>query len=224
MATTSRPALVLLDVNETLSDLTPLRQAFGDAGLPDHEVDAWFAGVLRDGFALAAMGTSVPFAEVAAGLLEVRLAAAAAPDPAAGAAEVMAAFGRLRPHPDVAPGLLGLTELGCRVATLSNGSADVARRLLSGSAAGSAVEAYLSVDDAPRWKPAPEAYRFALEHTGVTADRAMLAAVHPWDVAGARQAGLRTAWVNRSGGRYPGHLPPAELEVASLTELAGVLA
>ena len=34
------------------------------------------------------------------------------------------------------------------------------------------------------------------------------------------RAGLGTAWVNRGGGRYPDHFSPADLEVASLTELA----
>ena len=51
----------------------------------------------------------------------------------------------------------------------------------------------------------------------------MLVAVHPWDIEGARRAGLRTAWVNRSGARYPDHFGRAELEVASLEALATAL-
>ena len=31
----------------------------------------------------------------------------------------------------------------------------------------------------------------------------MLVAVHPWDIDGAKRAGLRAAWVNRSGLPYP---------------------
>ena len=52
----------------------------------------------------------------------------------------------------------------------------------------------------------------------------MLVAVHPWDIDGAHRAGLRTAWVNRGGGPYPAHFSPADLEVASMTELAERLA
>ncbi len=50
----------------------------------------------------------------------------------------------------------------------------------------------------------------------------VLVAVHPWDIHGAHQAGLRTAWANRTGGRYPQTMHPADLEVTSLTALARI--
>ena len=217
---TSRPDLVVLDVNETLSDLAPLGDAFVEAGLPAGDVTEWFAGVLRDAFALTVLGECPSFADVAAASLRVRLAAAGADDPAAGAQQVMERFTSLEPHPDVVPGLLALAGCGCRIVTLSNGSAGVARALLGDTPADAVVEDYLSVADAGVWKPAAGAYEHALAATGVAADRAVLVAVHPWDIAGARRAGLRTAWVNRTGESYPDHLPVADVEVTSLTGLA----
>ncbi|MGP3924743.1 hypothetical protein [Streptomyces sp. 8N616] len=41
--------LVLFDVNETLSDLAPLRTRFEEADAPGHLFPTWFAGVPRDG-------------------------------------------------------------------------------------------------------------------------------------------------------------------------------
>ncbi len=46
------PAVVIFDVNETLSDLEPLRGRFERIGAPAAMLDAWFAATLRDGFAL----------------------------------------------------------------------------------------------------------------------------------------------------------------------------
>lgn len=132
----------------------------------------------------------------------------------------MQRFTGLPLYADAEVGIVRLAEAGCRVVTLSNGSAAVARTLLEGTAALDAVEAYLSVEDAGAWKPAGRAYRYALDRTGVPGDRAMLVTVHPWDVAGARRAGLATAWVGRAGATYPDALPPADLEVASLVDLA----
>lgn len=218
---TTRPDLVVLDVNETLSDLAPMGDAFEQAGLAAHEVEGWFAGVLRDAFALTVLGELPAFADLAASSLRARLSAAGAdPD---GAQGVMRRFTSLPPHPDVDEGLVTLADAGCRIVTLSNGSASVAEGLLEGTAAAGAVEAYLSVEDAGAWKPARRAYQHALDRTGVAADRAMLVAVHPWDVAGARAAGLRTAWVGRGTATYPSHLPRADVEVGSLVELAGRL-
>ncbi len=51
----------------------------------------------------------------------------------------------------------------------------------------------------------------------------MLVAVHPWDIEGAARAGLATAWINRTGGRYPAYFRPAYVQATSLTHLAEML-
>ena len=44
-------------------------------------------------------------------------------------------------------------------------------------------------------------------------------AVAPDDL-GAARAGLRTAWIDRDGSRYPSHLLPPELRATSIGDLA----
>ncbi len=214
------PDLVVLDVNETLSDLGGLADAFAAVGLDPRDVEAWFAGVLRDAFALTVLGDNPGFADVATATLRSRLVAADCADPDAAAAEVLQALVALRPHHDVVPGLVALAALGCRVVTLSNGSASVARSLLGGTDAEAVVEAYLSVEDAGRWKPAPQAYAHALAVTGVPAERALLVAVHPWDLEGAHRAGLRTAWLDRTGRGWPSCFTAPDLTADGFVGLA----
>lgn len=48
-------------------------------------------------------------------------------------------------------------------------------------------------------------------------------AVQPWDTNGAHEAGLRTAWINRTGSPYPQPMHAADLQVTSLTALARFL-
>ncbi|WP_370288199.1 haloacid dehalogenase type II [Nocardioides sp.] len=215
-----RPELIVLDVNETLSDLSPMADAFTAAGLDAAAVEPWFAGVLRDAFALTVLGQCPSFLEIADASLQVRLAARDHDDPAGAAAAIVERFAALEPHADVVPGLRALAEIGCRIVTLSNGSARVAQALLGQTPAAEVIEHYLSVDDAGAWKPAAAAYEHALARTGVEAGAAMLVAVHPWDIAGARAAGLRTAWISRDGAPYPTHMPTAEIEARSLVGLA----
>lgn len=50
--------VVVFDVNETLSDLSPLSARFADLGVPESMARLWFTAVLRDGLALAATGTA----------------------------------------------------------------------------------------------------------------------------------------------------------------------
>lgn len=67
-----RPAVVVFDVNETLSDMSPTAGRFEDVGAPGHLATTWFAGLLRDGFAQTATDSSEPFARVGTESLHVR--------------------------------------------------------------------------------------------------------------------------------------------------------
>lgn len=220
----ARPGLLLFDVNETLSDMTPMAGRFEDVGAPGHLAKTWFAGLLRDGFALTVAGVNEPFARLAEQALRTSLARA----PLTGSlddavAHVMDGFARLRVHEDVPPGIRALHDLGIRLVTLSNGSASVARRLLDDAGLVEYVEDCLSVEDAGVWKPGAGAYAYALGRCGVEPGEAMLVAVHPWDTDGAQRSGLRGAWVNRGEAPFPGYFLPPDLEVGSLVDLAARL-
>ena len=121
------------------------------------------------------------------------------------------------------PGIRDLAGLGIRLLTLSNGSTSVADALLRRSGIRTEFEQLLSVEDAALWKPARTAYAHALQASGLPAGEVMLVAAHPWDIDGAHRAGLRTAWVNRAGLRYPSHFSTPDLEVGSVADLAGRL-
>lgn len=218
-----KPVLILFDVNETLSDLTPMRTRFEEVGAPESLAQSWFAGVLRDGFALAAVGGTAPFATIAAELLRVHLHDVLGDVDDRAVEHVLDGFGGLPVHPDVAEGLGALSALGVRLATLSNGAASVAAGLLERAGLLGHFERLMSVDDAGVWKPAAGAYQYGVGQCEVDPADAMLVAVHPWDIDGASRAGLRTAWINRAGGPYPAHFEQPDLRVDSLPQLADQL-
>lgn len=197
---------LLFDVNETLSDLAPLADAAGS----DDQAAAWFAATLRDGFALTVVGDNPSFAEVAR---------AVATGMGLDADAMLAAMTSLGVHDDVVPGLRALA--GHRLVTLSNGAASVAGSLLARAGVRDLVERTLSVADAGRWKPHPDAYGYALRELDVT--DAVLVAVHPWDIDGAHRSGLRTAWLDRTGSPYPRHFSAPDIRITALTELAAAL-
>ena len=140
-----------------------------------------------------------------------------------GAARAGGAWHRLDPWPDVRPGLEALR--GERpVAMLSNGHVallvDLARH------GDLRFDAVLSAELAQAYKPAPEAYRTAARLLGLQPAELMLVAAHPWDLEGARNAGLKTAFVDRPleygpGLGGPATDPDADEAVGDLPELAG---
>lgn len=219
-----RPTVLVFDVNETLSDMAPLGVRFETVGAPAHLAQRWFAELLRDGFALTVSGNIESFAALGAEALRVRLRGQPLDRPLDEAVDhIMQGFSELAVHPDVVEGVRALSELGIRLVTLSNGSAGVADTLLQTAGVRDRFERVLTVEDVGVWKPARRAYAYALEECGVEPMDAMLVAVHPWDIDGARRAGLATAWIDRSDGRYPSYFATPDVEVTSLTELADAL-
>jgi 2-haloacid dehalogenase len=216
-----RPSVIVCDVNETLSDMSPMASRFTDVGLAAGLAQTWFASVLRDGFALTAVGTSEKFAVLAEQLfrnLAERTGLNRDVDEAV--QHVLSGFMSLPPHPDVVDGIHALRAAGLRLVTLSNGAAQVAENLLGSAGIRDEFEHVLSVEDAGAWKPARRAYEYAAGVCGVQLSQMMMVAVHPWDIDGAARAGMSTAWVNRTGGEYPTFFTLPVTTVSRLPELA----
>jgi 2-haloacid dehalogenase len=222
----TQPSLIVFDVNETLSDMAPLQRRFEEAGLVGHDAMTWFASLLRDGFALTVTGINPSFAAIARESLKTSMSGRVVDSAIEEAiSHVMDGIGALGVHGDVVEGVTALHEQGRRLVTLSNGATNVAAALFDDAGIAALFETLISVEDAPRWKPAREAYEYALAACEISdPDEAMLVAAHPWDIDGAHRAGLRTAWINRSDGPYPTYFSRPDLEASSVLDLARQLA
>jgi 2-haloacid dehalogenase len=141
--------------------------------------------------------------------------------PAAERRRLVDAWHRLEPWPDVRTGL-DLLRRERITATLSNGHlallVDLARH------GDMRFDCLLSAELAHVYKPAPETYRIAARLLGVEPAELMLVAAHPWDLQGARNAGLRTAFIDRpleyGQGSPPREDPGADVSAGDLHELA----
>ncbi len=170
--------VVVQDVNETLSDLEPLRERFTARGAPGHLLETG-SRPRCDGFALAAAEQARPFPQVAAAVLGGLLSGRALDRPVDDAvSHVLDGVPLLHAHPDVPAGLRSLAEAGLRVVTLTNGSLSQSAALLERAGVADLVEHRLSVDDAGRWKPHPDAYGYAARTCGVPLEGCAMVAVH----------------------------------------------
>jgi 2-haloacid dehalogenase len=135
--------------------------------------------------------------------------------------QLVAAWHRLDPWPDVRDGLEALRRRRI-VGALSNGHValliDLARH------GNLRFDCLVSAEMAQAYKPAPEVYLTAAHLLGMQPDEVMLVAAHPFDLKGARRAGLRTAFIERPLEYGPGSParedPDADESVADLNELA----
>jgi 2-haloacid dehalogenase len=216
--------VIVFDVNETLSDMSPLADRFAETGAPASLAKLWFATLLRDGFALTAAGDNKAFAEIGAEALRGLLVDFNLNmEPDAAVEHIMQGMAGLGLHPDVPDGVSALKTAGYRLVTLTNGSVNVAEKLFTAAGIRDSFDRLLSVEDGPAWKPARAAYDHAATACGTDPEHMLLAAVHPWDIHGAARAGLVTAWINRSGAAYPGYFTKPDYTITSLGQLPGAL-
>ena len=76
-----------------------------------------------------------------------------------------------------------------------------------------------TVESTRKFKPHPDTYRFVLKDLDVEPDEVLMVAAHAWDLAGAKNVGLQTAFIARPGkALYPNVAAP-DYVVSDLSEL-----
>ena len=120
--------------------------------------------------------------------------------------------------PDVRPGLARLKRVFA-LASLSNGNADLGRIGLD-----SAFAVSLNARQIGAGKPDRRCFERLASELELAAHQIVYVGDDPWlDVAAARSAGCRSAWMNRRSLPWPTELAPADLSVRDLSELAALL-
>ncbi|MGC1549027.1 MAG: HAD family hydrolase [Rhodanobacter sp.] len=119
-------------------------------------------------------------------------------------------------YPDSLPALERIGVLRPLV-SLTNGNADLDRIGLSAH-----FDHHICARDTGMLKPDPRIFHAAAERLGLDPAQILHVGDDPeLDVVGAREAGLRTAWINRAGHPWPGVLGrPPDLDLRDLTALA----
>ena len=222
-------AVVSLDLDDTLWDIGHvIRRA-------EREVGAWLSAnapgmaaflAATDIAALrASLAASHPDQQHDFGFMRkaiYRRAAEHSGEPVDLAAAALDEFNRWRNtvdlFDDVEPALAAMAN-SHRLIALTNGTADLAEVGI-----GRHFVATVNAARAGVAKPHPAIFALAAELTGQSPDCVIHVGDDPHlDVAGARAAGMQAVWVNRPGVPWPDDLPPPDLAVGDLAELAEAL-
>lgn len=121
-------------------------------------------------------------------------------------------------YADVLPALQTLTRHFSLVA-VTNGNADLARIGIR-----HLFHDVVTAVDVGAAKPARPIFEEAVNRAGFGAAETLHVGDHPEiDIAGAREAGLWTAWINRNGNGWPENVAPPDTIVSTIAELVTVL-
>lgn len=209
---------VLLDVNGTLTDLGPIGGPWGrpelGAAVLGHAVHTAMVDALLGPAARS-------FSDHLRAAIEVVVAEANLDGGRVDAA--MAAAATLPARADAADALAMLVARGWRLVALTNSGAGAGHATLQACGLAGYVERVLGVDGVASFKPHPSVYAYALSELNTGPDDVTLIATHPWDLAGASSAGIRTAWVRHGARRWPPVFTEPDLQADTLLGLAHVM-
>jgi 2-haloacid dehalogenase len=135
-------------------------------------------------------------------------------------AAALAEYDQLRPFADVGEALEQLAASGRVMVVLSNGTPRMLQAAVRSSGLESMFQALISVDEVRTYKPSPRVYKHAAWRLRRSIGEIRLVSSNAFDVVGAAAAGMRVAWLNRSGGVFDTLAPRPDLEIGSLPELA----
>jgi 2-haloacid dehalogenase len=114
--------------------------------------------------------------------------------------------------------------MGFELAVFSNGTPAMIGNCLENSGLAGFFGQRISVDEVRAFKPSPAAYQHAAERLSRPAGQIRLVTSNAFDSVGASAAGMRTAWVNRSGAPFDTIGSPPDLTVPALDRLPAELA
>ncbi len=123
-------------------------------------------------------------------------------------------------YPDVLAGISALRKK-FTLAILSNGDRDALERAVDSLEI--PIDRIISAEQVGVYKAHAAVYSSAAENLNVPVQRILHVASHPWDVRGAKAAGMLGAYVNREGIPYTVGGSQPDLETATITGLAEAL-
>ena len=136
--------------------------------------------------------------------------------------EAFAVFEEVRNDVEMFPEVLpALRSLGKRFSLIAvtNGNADLGRIGIE-----DLFDGHVNAVTAGAAKPGRPIFDAAVEIGGASAAETLHVGDHPlYDVHGAREAGLRTVWVNRDGNDWPDDYVEPDVEVVHVGELEALL-
>ncbi|MFO8069997.1 MAG: haloacid dehalogenase type II [Alkalibacterium sp.] len=211
---------VLFDMNETLLDLSVLKENFGKHFEDKYVLKYWFSKLLHSSTVIGGMDDYTDFGKLAEAALESVFLESDKELTDEIKTDILGSFRKLPAHDDVAEALKLLRDHDIRVVSVTNSSYEMVEQQLNNSGLIDLFDAYYSVDSVKKYKPFEDIYHYVVIEEKINAIETVMVATHDWDLFGAKKAGLHTAYIERKKDQYnPYYLKP-DMANSNLVELA----
>lgn len=188
-----KPQLILLDVYETLLDMTEIERHVNQLTDSKRGYLLWFELLMEYTFVDNATSSFHDFSSIAGATLTMTCEMLGCKVNNETVKDVLELMKQLPIKEGVQEGLSQLRDHGFRIAALTNSPEAIVKNRMERTGLISYFEKVFSADQVKKYKPDPIVYQWACKQLELPVDQALLVSVHGWDIAGATNAGLQTA-------------------------------
>jgi 2-haloacid dehalogenase len=192
-----KPALILLDVYDTLLQMDEVERKVNNLLDSRLAYALWFELFMQYCFVDNAIAQFNDFASIARATMEMTAGAFKKEVTGRDIDEVLELLKQLPVHEGVQEGLSALNDMGLRIAALTNSPEATVCERMERTGLISYFEQVLSAEHVGEYKPSRKVYAWAAKKLDVAAADILMVSTHGWDVAGAQNAGMQTAYMRQ---------------------------
>ena len=194
---------IIFDVNETLLDMQKLENRVNAEFDNDLAFQVWFSKLLHYSLVENDTENHHDFSQVALVTFKMCSNYFGKEYSEEQIKSILKLVKELPAYPEVFEALKNLKKDYILIA-LTNGNQETAEAQLKYAKIDGFFDAIYSVDVVGKFKPHKSTYQKVLSDHQLTASEVLMVAAHGWDIAGAQNAGLKTAFISRPGkSTYP---------------------
>ena len=218
-----KPLLLLFDVYGTLLDMALVEKKVNALLNSKRGYAFWFEIFMQYCFVDNCLQSFHPFGDIAKATLQMTARMVGESINENQAEEVLELLHHLPLREDEIENISKLRDLDLRMAALTNAPQEVIESRMEKTGLVSYFEAVLSAETVRKYKPALEVYQWASKKLDVDAKDILFISSHSWDVAGAANAGMQTAYLYQDNQiSYPLADTP-DCTIAGLNDLCDLL-
>ncbi|MGV8982195.1 haloacid dehalogenase type II [Clostridium sp.] len=210
---------VFFDMNETLLNLNLLKENFNKYFDDEYVLKYWFSKLLHSSNIMGIMDNYKDFGELSEVVLESIFYESGKKLTGDTKADILGSFRKLPPYDDVAEALKILKENNLRIIAVSNSSLEMIKEQLTNAGIIELFDEYYSVDAVKKYKPFRNIYQYVANAENLAADNIAMVACHDWDLFGAKEVGLVTAYIKRKEEIFNPFYPKADIYEDNLVNL-----
>ncbi|MGH9976156.1 MAG: haloacid dehalogenase type II [Nitrososphaeraceae archaeon] len=219
---------LIFDVFNTLVDLqsTEMLNGSSETTMKSQQlIDTWYAKQLEYSWLLTLMNRYEPFSHIARNALIYTSRILGLNLSSEQIANIMNTRLNIGLFPDVKEGLVKLHELDHRIplCILSNGEECYLKALISNNGIQKYFDQIISAEEAKKYKPSPEVYSLVQRRLNINLLELVLVSSNLWDVAGAKNAGMVTCWINRKSSAMEELDFKPDYVFSSITDIKNIL-